>query len=147
MFDVVLHRLDHDDGVIDDQADGQDQAEERERVDGEAEQREEHEGADQRHRHGQERDERGPPALQEDEDHQDDQHQGLEEGVLDFLDAFGHRQGGVQGHDVVEVRRKALLEFLHQLFGAVGRLDRVGARHLVEGDQGAGLPLRRPSRL
>ena len=41
VLDVVLHRLDNDDGVIDDQADGQYHAEEREGVDGKAEQREE----------------------------------------------------------------------------------------------------------
>ena len=37
-FDVVLHGLHHDDGVVHHQADGQHQAEQRERVDGEAEQ-------------------------------------------------------------------------------------------------------------
>ena len=38
--DVMLHRLDHDDGVIDHQADGKHQAEERKRIDGETQRRE-----------------------------------------------------------------------------------------------------------
>ena len=38
---MVLDRLDNDDGVIDNQADGQDEAEKGERVDGKAEEREE----------------------------------------------------------------------------------------------------------
>ncbi len=108
MFDMVLHRLDHDNGVIDDQADGKDHPEEGEGVDGKAEQREEREGSHQRHRHRQERDERGPPPLEEDEDHQDDQYQRLEEGMLDLVDPLGDRQGGVQRHRVLKVRRKAL---------------------------------------
>ena len=140
----MLDRLDHDDGVIDHQADGQHQAEQGQGVDGEAEQGKEHERAHQRHRHGQQRNERGPPALEEQEHHQDDQHQGLEQGMLDLLDALGHRQGGVQADHVVEIRRKPLLQVLHQRLGAVGRLDRVGARHLVEGDQGAGFAVEPP---
>ncbi len=139
LFDMVLHRLDHDNGVIDDQADGKDQPEEGEGVDGEAEQREEGEGSHQRHRHRQERDQGGPPPLEEDEDHQDDQDQRLEEGLLDLFHPLGDRQGGVQRHRVVQVGREALLQLLHQLLGAVGRIQGVGPRHLVEGDQGAGL--------
>ena len=73
MLDVMLDRFDDDDGVVDDQADGEHEAEERERVDGEAEQREKHERADQRNRHGQQRDQRRAPALQEDEDDEDDE--------------------------------------------------------------------------
>ena len=47
LLDVVLHRLHHHDGVVHHEADGEHEAEERQRVDGEAEEREEHEGADQ----------------------------------------------------------------------------------------------------
>ena len=51
LLDVVLHRLDHDDGVVDDEADGEHQPEQRQRVDREAEQRKQDERAEQRHRH------------------------------------------------------------------------------------------------
>ena len=40
LLDVMLHGLDHHDGVVHHQADGQHQAEERQRVDGKAQQRE-----------------------------------------------------------------------------------------------------------
>ena len=53
LLDVVLDGLHHHDGVVHDEADGEHEAEERQRVDGEAEQREDHERADQRHRHRQ----------------------------------------------------------------------------------------------
>ncbi len=133
---MVLHRLHDDDGVIHDQADGEDQAEEGEGVDGEAEHGEDGEGPHQRHRHRQQRDEGGPPPLEEDEDHKDDEDEGLEEGLLDLLHPLGDRQGGVQRHRIVQVRREALLQLLHQLLGAVGSIQGVGPRHLVEGDQG-----------
>ena len=69
-FDVPLHGLHHDDGVVHHQSDRQHQSEQRERVDGESEQREEDERADQRNRHREQRNQRGAPALQEDVDHE-----------------------------------------------------------------------------
>ena len=88
VLDVVLDRLDDDDRVVDDEADREHQAEQRQRVDREAEQREERERADQRDRHREQRDQRRAPALQEDEDDEDDQDQRLEERLDDLLDAL-----------------------------------------------------------
>jgi hypothetical protein len=59
--------------------------------------------------------------------------------ALDFLDAFGHRQRGVERNHVVQIRREALLDFLHHLLGAAGGLQRVGAGHLVQRDKRGGL--------
>ena len=47
MFYVMLDGFDHDDGIIDHQTYGQDQAEERKRVNREAEQREENKRSNQ----------------------------------------------------------------------------------------------------
>ncbi len=71
VLDVVLDRLDDDDRVVDDEADREDEAEQRQRVDREAEHRKEDERADERHGHGEQRDQRRAPALQE-EEHDDD---------------------------------------------------------------------------
>ena len=84
VLDVVLDRLDDDDRVVDDEADRQHQAEQRQRVDREAEQREDRERADQRHRHGEQRDQRGAEALQEDEDDDDDEDERLEQRLDDL---------------------------------------------------------------
>ena len=54
-LDVVLHGLDHHDRVVDDDADGQHQAEEREVVEAETHGRHHGEGADDGHRHGDQR--------------------------------------------------------------------------------------------
>ena len=75
--DVALDVLDHDDRVVDDDADGQHHAEQRQRVEGEAERRHDRAGADQRDGDGDDRDERRAPALQEDQDDEDDENDRL----------------------------------------------------------------------
>ena len=75
LLDVPLHALDYDDRVIDHQTNRQHQPEERKRIDGKTEQREKHERAHQRNGHGQQRNQRGAPALKEkidDKDHEDE---------------------------------------------------------------------------
>jgi hypothetical protein len=57
----ILH---HHDGVVDHDADREHEAEQSEIVDGEAERRHHRKGADQRHRDRDDRNDRGPPALQ-----------------------------------------------------------------------------------
>jgi hypothetical protein len=56
IVNVAFDSLDHDDCVINDQSDRQNQSKQRERVDGKSEQGKEDERADQRNRHGQQRD-------------------------------------------------------------------------------------------
>ena len=61
--------LDHDDGVVDDEADRDRQRHQREIVEAVAELVEHGEGADQRQRHGDGRDDGRPEIAQEQEDH------------------------------------------------------------------------------
>ena len=82
VLDVVHHRLDDHDRVVDDDADGEHQAEHRERVHAEAEQREEDERAEERDRDREQRDDRRAHVLQEHEHDEDDEDQRLDERVL-----------------------------------------------------------------
>ena len=129
-------RLDDDNRIVDDDADGEHQAEQREHVDREAEQREEHERADERDRHGHQRDERGTPVLQEDEDDDDDERHRLEQRVLDFRDALGDRQRRIERDQVIHVPREALLQIFHRRLDPVGDVERVGAGNLEHGNDG-----------
>ena len=106
MLDVVLDRLHDDDGIVHDEADRENEAEEGERVDREAEHRKDDERADEGDRHGQQGNERRPPPLQEQEDDDDDEDDRLEQRVLDLLDALGDRYGRVEGDDVLEIVRE-----------------------------------------
>ena len=96
LLDVMLDSFDDDDRVVDHQADRQNESEERQRVDREAEEREQHECSDQRHRHGQQRDQGGPEALEEEEHDEDHQRDRLEERLDDLFDAFGDGQRRVE---------------------------------------------------
>ena len=72
---IALDVLDDDDGIVDDDADGQHEAEQRKRVERDAHRRHDREGPDQRHGNGDDRDDRGAPSLQEqDDDHDHEQH-------------------------------------------------------------------------
>ena len=115
LFDVAFHAFDHDDGVVHHQTDRQHQTKERKRVDGKTEHREKHERADQRDRHGEQRNQRGAPALQEDVDHQDYEREGDQQRYDDFLHAFRDRARGIQRDDVIQVFREALLHLRHQV--------------------------------
>jgi len=136
VLDVVHDGLDDHDRIVHHDADGEHQAEQREHVDGEPEDGEEDEGADERHRHRHERDERSPPVLEKDEDHEDDEPTGLEQRVNDLGDALGHRQRGVERHEVLHVAGEALRETGHFGLDPVGDVERVGPRNLEHGNDG-----------
>ena len=115
-------------------------------IEGETQEGEKSEGADEGHGHCQRRDYSGPPALEEDEDHEDDENKGFMKGLDDLFQTLTHRLGGIQGDDVVHIRRKGFLGLLHELFYPIHRLDGVGARELIEGQDGASLAIKRPWR-
>jgi hypothetical protein len=93
----ALDVLDHHDGVVHQQADGQHHAEHGQRVDREAEGRQHAEGAEQHHRHGDGRDQRGAEVLQEQVHHQEDQHHRLDQRLHHFLDRDLDEGRGVVG--------------------------------------------------
>ena len=105
-LDMLFHRLDHHDRIVDHQADGEDEAEEGERVDREAEGGKEDEGADQRDRDRRHRDERGAPVLQEQVDDEDHEEQRFAERDQDFPYPFRHGERRVDRIPVLHVRGK-----------------------------------------
>ena len=137
--------LDDHDRVVDHDADRQHQAEQREHVDREAERRHRRERADDRHRHGRRRDQHRPPVLEEDQDHDQHQHAGLDERLVDLVDRLRRRTSwcrtgcrspcpaGNDGFSRSIAARTSL-----------GDVERVGARELEDGDvRPPGLPLLR----
>ncbi|MCY1406143.1 hypothetical protein D9M71_214010 [compost metagenome] len=108
-----LDVLDHHDGVVDHDADGQHHAEQRQQVDGESEHVHAGEGAHQGHGDRQHRDQGGAPVLQEDEHYQHHQQQGFEKGLDHFLDGDLDEFGGVVGDLVGDALGEALGQPLH----------------------------------
>ena len=77
--------------------------------------------------------------MQEDVDHDNDENERFDQGVKDFVDAFGDGKSGVERDGVFKTRRKALLGLGHQILGALSGLDGVGTGKLVNGDDGGRL--------
>ena len=135
-----MHRFDHHDRVVHHDADRQHQREERDQVDRHAEQLHEKEGPDQRYRNRQGRDQRGTPISEEQEDHQRDQHEGLEQGVEHLLDRGLQEAGNVVADLKVHARReRLLLDLLELLLDLLNDDGGVGAGELLENDGGRGM--------
>jgi len=111
---MVFDCLDHDDGVVYNQAYGKHQAHESNGVNAETQKREHGESGNERHRNGECRNERGTPSLEEDENDDDHQEHRLVKGLQDLFDALTDRKGGIKGNLIVEVWRKGLLYLVHQ---------------------------------
>src|SRR5437868_642932 len=132
---MMLYGFDDYDGIIDHDADRQDDAEKREVVNRKPEAFHRGERADQRNRNSDERDDCRTPGLEKDQDDENDQRDCFEERLLYFVDRLADRNGRVVDNCVVEPDGKALLEFGHLLSHRVGGGECVRARELENGDR------------
>ena len=119
--------LDHDDGIVDHEADRDRQRHQREVVEAVAELVEHRESADQRQRHGDGRDDGRPEIAQEQEDHHDHQRDRQQQRELHVGDRGADGLGAV-GNDVdLDGRRDRGLQHRQHRLDPVDRLDDVGA--------------------
>ena len=135
LLDHPLDVLDDDDRIVDDDADGQHQRQQRDGVGRVADRQHDREGADDRHRHRDQRDQRRAQLAEEQEDDDRHQHEGVTSVLDDLLDGRGHEHRGVVEDLVVEVLGEALLQLVHDLADLLGDLDGVGAGRLVDADR------------
>ena len=112
-IDVVLNCLDDDDGIVDDQTDGEDEPKERQSIDREAKQWEDDKGSDEGDRHRKQRDQRRTPTLQEDEDHNHDEPESFEQRDDNLMDTGRDGRGGIERDVVADARREGRRELLH----------------------------------
>ena len=98
-LDVAHDVLDHDDRVVDDEADGDGEAHQRQIVEAVAQHVHHAEGADQRQRHGDAGNDGRPQVAQEQEDHHHHQADGEQQGELHVGDRVADRLRAV-GHQV-----------------------------------------------
>ena len=108
LLDIVRGAFDHDDGVVDHDADREHDRKQGRDIDGEAERRHRRKGADDRHRHRGRRHQHRAPVLQEDQDHDEDEQAGLDQRLVDLVDRFRDEFGGVERRVVGHVLRKRL---------------------------------------
>ena len=131
----LLDRLDHHDGIVHHDADGQHQAEQREHVDREAGQQQPGHGAHDGHRNGQQRNDGGAQAAQEEIDHDQHEHEGLDEGVRHQFYRGRDEARGVVGHRPLDLGRERFRQSVHLDPKRLGQLQRVGARAQVDADR------------
>jgi hypothetical protein len=109
---VVFDRLDHDDGVVDDNADGQDHTEQGQGIDRKPEKGEGAEGGDERNRHRQHRYQGGAPALEEDKDNDQHQQERLEKGFHNLLERGHDKYRVVDDKIIGDIGGKAFRQLL-----------------------------------
>ena len=98
---MLLHHpldvLDHDDGVVDDNADGEHDGQQRNGIGRIADGQQRDERADQADRHRQGRDQRGAHAAEEQEDDEHDENERLDQRLLHLVDRVGDEDRRIVG--------------------------------------------------
>ena len=131
---ATLDVLEHDDRIVDDEADAENQGEQGQQVDRVAECIESDKGGDQADRHGHGRNQGRTRAAEEQEDHQHDQHAAFDQGCIDALDRRLDEQGRVIGDEDLGALGQGLLHALG--FGArsAGDIEAVGGGGLDDAE-------------
>jgi hypothetical protein len=91
-----------------------------------------------RDRDGEDRDDRRPPSLQEQDHHEDDENERLQQSRDDRVDGGLDEGRGIVDDRVVETRREALLEPLHLRDDRVRGGERIRAGTLEDAERRGG---------
>ncbi len=136
----ALDVLDHHDGVVNQQAYGDDHGEHGKHIDGETEDVKGGAGAQQHHWYSDGRDQGGAHIAAHKEPHdQEDQHDGLEKRLHRLLDGHHDKRSGVKGVDHLDAGGEVGAKLLHLALDGARRGQGIGARGLAYGQYGGGL--------
>ena len=130
--DIALDVFDNHDGVVHHDADGQHQTEQRQRVDAEAEGEHHGKRSDEGHGHGGEWNDGSAPGLEKNDDHNDNQQDGLKECVDHRFNGMAHEDSRVIHHRVIDTVGEIFLQVGHCLADVLGKLEGVRARRLKD---------------
>ena len=122
---MTLNILDNDDRVVDDEADGENHGEQRQRIDREVKNDKRRERTDQGDRNSEQRDDRRTPALQENVDNEHNEGECFEERLEYFLNRCGDIIRAVEYRIHLKPRREVFLGFLKNFTDAADRLNGV----------------------
>ncbi len=147
VLDVAVDVLHHHDGVVHHQADGEHHGQQRQQVDGVAHQLHEEQHADHRQRDGHHRDQHRAEGAEEQEDHHDDDEDGLAEGLHHLVDGGLDEARGVVGDGHLQVRRQLFLQLGHLGADFLDHVQRVGAGRALDADVHRGDAVERADRV
>ena len=128
--------LEHDDGVVDDDADGNHHRKERQNVDAVTHHPKASARANERNGHRNHGNERRAPGAEEKKDDDGHQEGGLNERVAHLADGGTDEAGSVKGDAVLDVGRELLGQHIQPGADAVGGLQRVGTGLQEDADTG-----------
>jgi hypothetical protein len=134
LVDTALDVLDHDDGVVDHQADGQHQGQQGQQVQREAQRGQHDEGRQDADRRDDRRDQSRAPAAQEQQVDQGDQGDRDAHGDPHLVDRLGGEHRVVDRHDHLGPGRQGLVDRLDFLADGLRDRDVIGLRLAGQGD-------------
>ena len=135
LLDMPVDVLDHDDGVVHHQPDGEHEREQRHQIDRVAERREQGEHADQRQRDGDDRDDGRPEIAEEQEDHHDDDDRRFAERLHHLPQRGANEVGGIIRDCRFQPRRKLSLDLRKGLANIGDHRQRVRRGRGVDADE------------
>ena len=128
--DETLDVFHDDDSIIHHDTDGEHEAEQREIIQRETKHLHHRERTDQRHGHGQQRNERRAPRLQEHDDHDDDEENRFNQRMQHRLDGRADELRRIVVHAVVHAGRESFLHLQHHAIDVIRRVQCVAAGKL-----------------
>ena len=133
-FHMLLDVLDDDDSIIDDQADGQYHGEQCQCIDRKVKNQERTKRTNKRYRYSEQRDNRCAPVLQEDENNENDEQQGFNERLQNFLDGGTDVIRRIENLRHLESRRQCRLSFIKDLTNLGNRRHGVSITREVDAE-------------
>ncbi len=133
-LDIFRDAFDDHDGVVDHNADGKHDAEERREIDGEAQRRHRRERADDGDRHRRRRHQDRAEILQEDENDDQDENAGLPQRLVDLRDRVLNEDRRVVGNCIGETVREPFRQPVHRRLDFLADLQRIRFRRLIDRD-------------
>ena len=135
IFNVPMHVLHHDDGIVHHQPDGYDHGQQRQQVDGEAHCPDQEQHGGQRKGNRNDGNRHDAKRSQEQQNHQDDDDGGFDEGRGHLLQRFPDVLGQIGIHEDRQVCGQTGFQLGDFLLDACSHLQRIGARRLVDRDE------------
>ena len=137
----TLHVLHHHDSVVHHDTDRQDQSQQGKHIQREAEDQHETERSDQGDRDSDRRDQGRTPILQREEHHENDQEEGLEQGLIHLMHGLGDILRHIKREIILQALREVLADILHRLFHLRGDLQSVRSRQHIDTQDSGVLPV------
>ena len=131
-LDIARGVLDDHDGIVDHNADRQNQCKKRHQIDGKSERCHRRETANDGHRNRDRRHQHCARVLQEQHDHRQHQHTGFDQRGVDRANRLLDEHRRVVKRGVLQTRRKHLAHLLHLRPRDVGNLQRIGAGQRID---------------